>query len=355
MYIKKLLLAISLLLTVNIVLAQSSVKNPSDPAYLSGRQKYDTKNYQAAWHDFNLLVQKQLNETQSFLEKKKKFESLSEYERALADNAELIVRRADLSLPYYYRGMCNLKAQDVDKAKQDFLKAVEIDNKLGDAYLELGKLELGSGKGKDNACILLRNAADNGNEEAKDLYATQFCLNSSLNYMKEGTIKMNLNQYEAAITDFNLAIKLNPDSASFYYKRGMCYYGLSKFDKAVADFSKAIELQPLAEYYFKRGQAYYSQQWHKPAFEDYTKALEFDKTNSDFYLYRAYACEGMGNPKSAVFDYSEVIRLKPEDATAYLKRALLKQEMKDKSCCKDFKKAADLGNEEASEYYKTCK
>ena len=52
------------------------------------------------------------------------------------------------------------------------------------------------------------------------------------------------NQLNAAITDFNQAIELNPKYARAYLMRSRAYAALGDIDHAKADHDKALELEP---------------------------------------------------------------------------------------------------------------
>ena len=47
--------------------------------------------------------------------------------------------------------------------------------------------------------------------------------------------------YDRAISDYNQALKINPNYALAYYDRGVVYYDRHDYEKAAADLSKAIQ------------------------------------------------------------------------------------------------------------------
>jgi tetratricopeptide (TPR) repeat protein len=60
--------------------------------------------------------------------------------------------------------------------------------------------------------------------------------------------------FEAAITDFNIVIELNPNDVDAYYSRGYALYYLGQYQRALEDFDKAIWLNPDDPYsYWSRG------------------------------------------------------------------------------------------------------
>jgi len=69
--------------------------------------------------------------------------------------------------------------------------------------------------------------------------------NLTIVYYNRGTAYAKMGQYDRAIDDFDMAIKLNPRDASayYYYNRRLAYEKLGR-EKAIADFQEAIELRP---------------------------------------------------------------------------------------------------------------
>ena len=66
--------------------------------------------------------------------------------------------------------------------------------------------------------------------------------NASL-YSGRGNVRKHLGELDAAIGDYNEAIRLDP-SAAYYNNRGWAWYAKGEYDKAIADCTKAIRLDP---------------------------------------------------------------------------------------------------------------
>lgn len=61
-------------------------------------------------------------------------------------------------------------------------------------------------------------------------------------------------QYEDAIPQFGMVIRILPDFAKAYHGRGLAYYHDEQLELAIEDFNKAIELKPdFADAYRNRG------------------------------------------------------------------------------------------------------
>ncbi|MCZ6731367.1 MAG: tetratricopeptide repeat protein [Gammaproteobacteria bacterium] len=55
---------------------------------------------------------------------------------------------------------------------------------------------------------------------------------------------MQLGRSKDALTDFNLAIKRQPEFAGTYASRGILYDRMGEYEKAIADYERALQLDP---------------------------------------------------------------------------------------------------------------
>ncbi|MGD8961584.1 MAG: tetratricopeptide repeat protein [Desulfobacterales bacterium] len=115
-----------------------------------------------------------------------------------------------------------------------------------------------------------------------------------------------------AKTYWDRAIATNSKTAEAYNNRGLALYNLEQHQQAIVDFNQAIQINPkYAEAFNNRGNAYYALQQYQQAEAQYTESL----------------------------------RLKPKYAKAHLNRGLTYFQMQRiADCCKDFKRACDLGD-----------
>jgi tetratricopeptide (TPR) repeat protein len=52
------------------------------------------------------------------------------------------------------------------------------------------------------------------------------------------------NEYDKAITDYDVAARLDPRYAFAFYNRGFAHYTQKQYDRAIADYNEAIRLDP---------------------------------------------------------------------------------------------------------------
>ncbi len=96
-----------------------------------------------------------------------------------------------------------------------------------------------------------------------------------------------VNNYPAAIADYNWYIQIKNDNADIYYDRGVCFLNLKQYQYAITDFDKAIQLKPeFPKAYYNRGITYDDTGNYQKAIADYSTCIEQDPEFSDAYFNR---------------------------------------------------------------------
>lgn len=174
----------------------------------------------------------------------------------------------------------------------------------------------------------------------------------------KGEKKVADNEYDRALEDFNISIKMNSKNAKVFINRANIYGLKQQFDKALQDYSSAIALDNKdAQTFFNRGITYSIMKRFDEAEKDYSTALllqpsltvakenrayvnadngKFDKaiddlnelitannTNAIYYFYRGFAYFKMGRNQEAIIDNTRAIELNPAYAAAYFNRFVI--------------------------------
>jgi tetratricopeptide (TPR) repeat protein len=137
------------------------------------------------------------------------------------------------------------------------------------------------GGGLAEACA---NAAITGKSDYKfESLCTQALSTEMLNsrdragtYVNRGVMKMRRANYDAAIVDFNQAVRIKPDLGEIYINRGAASIGQHRYAEGMSDLNKSLELgidEP-AKAYYNRALAYEGLDDAKSAYFDYQKAIE---------------------------------------------------------------------------------
>ena len=155
-----------------------------------------------------------------------------------------------------------------------------------------------------------------------------------------------------AISNLNMAIKINPNYAEAYSLRGLVKSFLGDKYGAISDYSKAIELGKL-DCYTSRANIKRSLGDLNGAFLDYDKAIDFNQNDWFAFTKRAYLKEEVGDFKGALDDYTKAIEINPNDWVNLQDRGLLKIKMGQKeSGCLDLSRVGEMG---ISNVYKKIK
>ncbi|MFA5779774.1 MAG: tetratricopeptide repeat protein [Elusimicrobiota bacterium] len=227
-----------------------------------------------------------------------------------------------------------------DKAIEYYTKAIEINPKFEDAYVNRG-VAYGN-KGLYDEAIEDCTKAIQMNP--KDAGA----------YVNRGIVYNNKGLYDEAIEDCIKAIQINPKLAEAYFGRGVAYVKKRLYDEAIEYITKAIQMNPkLSELYHPyaysyRGIAYNKKGLPDEAIEDYTKAIQINPKYAEAYVNRGIAYYGKGLDDEAIADCTKAIQINPKLAEAYVNRGNAYYNKRlNKLCISDWKKAADLGSEKA--------
>jgi len=168
-------------------------------------------------------------------------------------------------------------------------------------------------------------------------------------YINRGYAKFALGDNQGAIDDYNKAISLKPDYYSAFNNRGSTLANMGKLNEALDDFSKAIELNPEnGKAYCNRGLVYMNMNQIEKSLNEFNKCLEISPTYFPAYNYRAMIYARQNKIKEALNDLDFCLQLQPNFSEALYNRGVLHlQTNKRKSACEDLQKAASLGYDRA--------
>jgi tetratricopeptide (TPR) repeat protein len=86
--------------------------------------------------------------------------------------------------------------------------------------------------------------------------------------------------YEAAIKEYNAALRLDPQAAGVYYEIGNCYAAMKKYDDAIAAFTKEQQANGDNEYIETALADAYNAEGMKPKADDAKRKAEQLRKNS---------------------------------------------------------------------------
>ena len=109
--------------------------------------------------------------------------------------------------------------------------------------------------------------------------------------------------------------------AKLHYNRGIEWAAKNNYDRAIADYDIAIRLDPRnGDAYYNRGGAWGSKGDHDRAIADYDVAIKLNPKDPAAYNSRGFERVAKGEYANAIADYGTAIRLDPKSAGALLAR-----------------------------------
>jgi tetratricopeptide (TPR) repeat protein len=128
------------------------------------------------------------------------------------------------------RGMAWERADNLEKAKVDYEKAMEVNPDYANAYNNRGNIKLNQ-KDYDGAVADYNRAIGlNG------LFVEA--------HFNRGIARENIGDLTGAIEDFNRAIELNSEYGDAYFRRGNVKERLGDYNGALSDFARVLEIDP---------------------------------------------------------------------------------------------------------------
>ena len=139
----------------------------------------------------------------------------------------------------------------------------------------------------------------------------QVLVNIGRFYLKDG-------HYEKAVSEYQKAIGMDPQSVAAYNGIGVAYTMLEKYDEAVTAQQKALALQPdFAKAHAGIGLAYFRQNKTELALKHYRQAVTLDPQFLEAHLKIAMILLNQQRYVEATDAYLTILSLKPDDAETY--------------------------------------
>jgi tetratricopeptide (TPR) repeat protein len=142
-----------------------------------------------------------------------------------------------------------------------------------------------------------------------------------LAYLFRGRVYEELGDRDSAFADYDMGLKVNPQSASCYFMRGNIFYERNQFDQAAKDFAAAFALLPNEhEILFMKAISLTESKNYKEAMKCFEQYLQLEPKDSDAHASYARSCGKCGDAEKMIAAFTRVIELDPDCYEAYVNR-----------------------------------
>jgi tetratricopeptide (TPR) repeat protein/S1-C subfamily serine protease len=138
------------------------------------------------------------------------------------------------------------------------------------------------------------------------------------------------NQLDKALAAINQAIQLQPNNPNLYNQKYAVLSDLKRYREAEVAINKAIELSPRAVFYINRGNVRNELGDKQGAIDDYTQAIKINPNDALAYYNRGIVRNELGDKQGAIDDYTLAIKFNPNYAQAYYNRGNVRKDLGDK-------------------------
>ncbi|MDR1592295.1 MAG: tetratricopeptide repeat protein [Prevotellaceae bacterium] len=267
---------------------------------------------------------------------------LEDYSGAEDDLNAVIERNPFMPMAYYARGFAEKHLNKLENAEEDLNKALEFspdnitfllnrleiydrqekyDHELADIDYLLNRThsipELSVEKGR----VLLLKGDTLGALRVADATVRSDSLLPEAWGMR-GLLRLMLQQHDSALADYNRAIALDAQNASYYTNRGIIRYENKNFRGALADYDRAVSLRS-DDYQVLLNRALLRNEVgdYNNALADLDRVISLQPDLHEAVYQRAIIAQQLGFHEEAVRDFSQIIENYSQFVPAFYGRA----------------------------------
>lgn len=206
-----------------------------------------------------------------------------------------------------YKDNPQIKEKYVEKALQDFTKAINLDYTYAEPFLNRGILYYNTGR-PDQALADFNRFLELKPDNPDGL-------------LNRANTLSTLGRFKEAIPDYNKYLTIKNDDPKAYMWRGIAYFNIQNYDSAIIDFNKSIEIDPdYYEPYYWLGVIYYNQKDYSNALKYLDLSISKNSNNANSYIWKGLCYMNMNEYHKAIEQYSKAIEIDPNNSTAYINR-----------------------------------
>lgn len=287
---------------------------------------YEQGKYDLADADYCKMIELKPGDVMGYMGLGRNANEQKKWEDAIKQFDYVTKLSSDYSSGYSFRAESYIGLEKWNEATDDIVKALSIDWDRKAHYLAVvskepaftmlvAKLKIQSAKAPNEAtwpyiiATMYEQAKDY--HKAIDYYAAANKIDASENiYQKISDCQYQLGDYEKALDNINQALNMDSTNLNFLIKKADIYYESGMGQAAITEWDKVLAIQP--EY----GYGYYRRGWYKEltgnfegGLEDLSMAIVLEPKESYYYGTRGDLYMRLGKRELAESDFKKVIEL----------------------------------------------
>ena len=155
------------------------------------------------------------------------------------------------------------------------------------------------------------------NSEALLRHALAVTENNYLAHRNLGFAFYMKGQMDEAISQFQKAVRLEPDAAEAYDHLGITFFNKGQLDEAIRQFGEALRLDPdYADAHYNLGVLFYQQGRTDQAIRQFQETIRLKPDHAEAHHNLGVTLGLEGQTEEAIRQFQEALRLKPDYADA---------------------------------------
>lgn len=309
----------------------------AQPYFYRGIAKFNLEDFSGAEEDASIAIEHNPFITDAYELRGAARQNLGKHREAIKDYETALSMHPESRGIQFNKALAEEEIKDYESAEKSYAALLKAHPGFDNGYIGRAKLRLATG---DTISALQDlNKAIEINKNATNAYV-----------LRADIAIKNEKDYEKALDDMNIAIKLQPQYSGFFINRAFLRYNLDDYFGAMADYDYAIQLDPLnTAALFNRGLLRAEVHDNNKAIDDFSKVLSLNSNDYRSLYNRAMLYKDIQDYKNALADINRVIDAYPSFAGAYFLRYEINRLNGDmRNAEKDYNKSMALAKQPAT-------